>query len=419
MKKTDHNSQSLAVVGAGIVGVCVALYLQREGYKVTIYDKEGIAQGASKGNAGHFATEQIFPLADASLLPQVPKMLLDPLGAFRIRFSYLIKATPWFLRFLWNMKKSRFNKHKLALRALNEASLGAYKPLIDDADLSHLFTQKGSLLVSEQRDGSDLNRLFQNFVSNGVKAKFLNRQQTLSIEPGVSDKVTCSIFFEDVGHTADPELLTTELYNFFLSSGGEFCKAEVSNISQFNDDVSVSTSMGVFAHDRVVIAAGAWSKPLAAQLGYTVPLDTERGYHLMLPELHSLSIPVASLERKFIMTPMLSGLRLAGTVEFAGLEAPPNNSRALALFPHAKALLAKTPTNDPETLQSWMGFRPSLPDSLPVIGQAPEHKNIFFAFGHQHLGLTQAAITGQLVSKLITNQSISLDLSPYCISRFQ
>ncbi len=410
---------SIAVVGAGIVGICTGLYLQRAGFNVTLFDKEGPAQGASKGNAGHFATEQVFPLADSSLLLQIPKMLLDPLGPFRIKASYLFKAMPWFMRFISNMRKTKFERNKQALKALNEQSMDAYQVLIDDAKLDHLFTKQGSLLVSEQDNATELKKVYNEFKNNGVDVSFLDRKQISAMEPNLNEKVKFGIYFSQVGHTADPEVLATSLYKHFIAQGGQFIQAAVNNISQLDESTNVQTDKTNYQYNKVIVATGAWSKALVQQLGYKVPLDTERGYHLMLPEQDCLSIPVASLERKFIMTPMLNGLRLAGTVEFAGLEAPANEARADALLPHAKAMLKQDLDHDAHKLPNWMGFRPSLPDSLPVIGQATQHNHIYFAFGHQHLGLTQAAITGKVVAELIAGQPTSLDLRPYCISRFQ
>lgn len=416
---TTAKQNSIAIIGAGIVGICTGLYLQRAGFNVTLFDKEGPAQGASKGNAGHFATEQVFPLADSNLLPQIPKMLLDPLGPFRIKASYLLKATPWFMRFISNMRKTKFERNKQALKALNEQSMDAYQVLIDEAKLDHLFTKQGSLLVSEQDDATELKKVYNEFKNNGVDVSFLDRKQISAMEPNLNEKVKFGIYFSQVGHTADPEVLAKSLYKHFIDQGGQFIQASVNNISQLDESTNVQTDKTNYQYNKVIVATGAWSKALAQQLGYKVPLDTERGYHLMLPEQDCLSIPVASLERKFIMTPMLNGLRLAGTVEFAGLEAPANEARAHALLPHAKAMLKQNLDHDARKLPNWMGFRPSLPDSLPVIGQATQHNHIYFAFGHQHLGLTQAAITGKVVAELIAGQPTSLDLRPYCISRFQ
>lgn len=417
--QATEDKQSIAIIGAGIVGICTALYLQKAGNKVTLYDRDGIAQGASKGNAGHFATEQIFPLADISLLPQVPKMLLDPLGPFRIRMSYLLQAMPWFLRFLSNMRKTKFERNKQALKALNESAIAAFQPLIESAKLEHLFTTQGSLLVSEQEDDNALRQVYQEFKNNGVAVSFLDKKQLQALEPNLNEQVNYAIYFKQVGHTADPELLSTSLYKHFVEQGGNFVQTGINEVTESKEHIQLHNGTNTFQHSKVIVATGAWSKSLAQQLGYKVPLDTERGYHLMLPEQDCLSIPVASLERKFIMTPMSTGLRLAGTVEFAGLKAPADDARAHALLPHAKAMLKQPLAHNAKTLPNWMGFRPSLPDSLPVIGPATQHNNIYFAFGHQHLGLTQAAITGKVIAELIAGKPTSLDLSPYCISRFQ
>ena len=415
-----ENNKDIAIVGAGIVGICSALYLQKAGFTVTLYDKAGVGQGASKGNAGHFATEQVFPLADASLLPQLPKMMLDPLGPFRIKFSYLFKALPWFFRFVLNMFPSKFNSNKKALQALNKYAIEAYLPLINAAGNEQLFTRKGSLLISEQKDCRDLKKVYQSFKQHGIAAEFLEQKQLKTIEPNLSEDVQYGIYFTEVGHTVDPEKLCTTLFNLFEQQGGAFKQLPVDSIEHNANSVNIISGSDKLTHDNILIATGAWSKPLAKQLGYSVPLDTERGYHLMVPKLtNALSIPVASLERKFIMTPMEQGLRLAGTVEFAGLHAPANVERAHSLLPHAKALLTNEISDKASELPDWMGFRPSLPDSLPVIGRAPNHNNVYFAFGHQHLGLTQAAITGKLLGELLTEQPTSLDISPFCISRFQ
>ena len=430
MSNSSTPANSVAVVGAGIVGICTALYLQRSGLSVTIYDKQECAQGASKGNAGHFATEQVFPLADMNLLPQVPKMLLDPLGPFRIKMGYLFQAIPWFSRFLVNMLPSRFNNNKAALKALNTPAMEAYQPLIKAAGLDTLFTKNGSLLVSERPERAALQKVYNSFKSNGVAVELLSQSEVRHIAPNLNDKVQCGLFFKDVGHTVEPELLAKGLFDFFIEQGGKFVKGQVSAVTQVDNTTCInaelpsselpSSELQTFVHKHAVIACGAWSKPLVAQLGYKVPLDTERGYHLMLPNnANDLPIPVASLERKFIMTPMQQGLRLAGTVEFAGLDAPADAARAHALLPHARSLLTPAVPDNASELPNWMGFRPSLPDSLPVIGRAPVHNQIYFAFGHQHLGLTQAAITGKLISELITEVPVSVNLSPYCISRFQ
>lgn len=406
------------VIGAGIVGVCCGLYLQRAGYKVTLLDKKGIGQECSKGNAGHFATEQVFPLADKSLLPQVPKMLLDPAGPFRIRFSYLPKALPWFVRFILNMRKHKYQAHIQALKQLNQDAIQAYEPLLEAAGLQHMLLKQGSLLTFEHTPQAEIEKQYQAFKQQGIAVKKLNRDELQQLEPALSDKIQSALLFTDVGHTIDPEQLTLKLADFFLAQGGEFIQQEITGIKHQQGKMKLLSPQQNIEVDKVLVAAGAWSKRLLTPLGYKVPLDTERGYHLMLDKQQVLSRPVASAERKFIMTPMQSGLRLAGTVEFAGLHADMDKRRADVLLLQAQKILPELSQVTTENTQAWMGMRPSLPDSLPVLGEAPEHPGLFFAFGHQHLGLTQAGITGKLLAQQISGQTTDIQLSPFSIQRF-
>lgn len=413
-----HNQAHIGIIGAGIVGICTALQLQQAGFRVTLIDKRGIAQGCSKGNAGHFATEQVFPLADKSLLPQLPKMLLDPLGPFRIDWRYLLKALPWFVRFLLNMRKGTFNQNRDAIKALNQHAIGCYEPLLRQTNSEAMVKLKGSLLTFEHDDMASIQKQAASFSEQGVRVEVLDRQATLTLEPSLSDKVKASLFFPDVGHTVDPEQLCLAFASTVYAQGGTMIKDSVTNITPKGNHYWVECQQSSYRFDRLVIATGAWSKSILAPLGYQAPLDTERGYHLMLPHKDVLTRPVASAERRFIMTPMADGLRLAGTVEFAGLAAPQNDKRAEILLPHANQLIDNFNVALNDNFPRWMGFRPSLPDSLPVVGEAPHHKHLYFAFGHQHLGLTWGAITGQLIAEIATEQQPTIDVKPYCISRF-
>jgi len=412
------SQQQIHIIGAGIVGVCCALYLQRAGYKVILLDKKGIGQECSKGNAGHFATEQIFPLADKSLLPQVPKMLLDPAGPFRIRFSYLPKALPWFMRFILNMRKHKYQAHIQALKQLNKDAIQAYEPLLKDAGLEHMLLKQGSLLTFEHTPQVEIEKQYQAFKQQGIGVKKLDQQELRQLEPALSDKIQSALLFTDVGHTIDPEDLTQKLAEFFLQQGGQFQQLDITAIKHQQHKIKLLSPQGNVEVDKILVAAGAWSKRLLTPLGYKVPLDTERGYHLMLDKQQMLNRPVASAERKFIMTPMQSGLRLAGTVEFAGLHADMDKRRADILLPQAQKMLPGLADTNTEDTQAWMGMRPSLPDSLPVLGKAPNHPGLYFAFGHQHLGLTQAGITGKLLAQEISGQKTDIKLNPFSIQRF-
>lgn len=424
-QETANKKQTIAVIGAGIIGINCALELQTLGYQVTLVDKDGIGLGCSKGNAGHFATEQVFPLAESSLLWQMPKLLLDPLGPVSLSAKYFIKAIPWFIQFFNNMRPSLRDKNTVAIKALNKNAIGHYTALLKAANIEHLITLQGSLLVFETTDYNKVDAMYQHYKNEGVAVKLLDRAETIKLEPNLHDNINYSLFFTNVAHTIDPLALSVALAELAKSKGMTFQQGAVTQIAQSDTGVTVKTKQENLTFDHCVVACGAWSKALLKGLNYHLPIEAERGYNLSLAinEQASalLSRPVASAERRFIITPMDKTLRLAGTVEYAGLNAPANYKRAEMLKDNAAFILKALPEYKAEKKaeqEAWMGCRPSLPDSLPVICQAPNHDKIFFALGHQHLGLTQGAITGKLIGQLVSNQATEIDLSAFCISRF-
>ncbi len=417
--QTPDQNQHIAVIGAGIVGINCAIALQQQGYQVTLLDKEGIGLGCSKGNAGHFATEQVFPLAEASLLLQLPKMLLDPLGPVALSPRHFPKALPWFISFIANMFQSKRAKNTAALKSLNQQAISYYQPLLKAANSKHLLTENGSLLVFENTPLTEIKKIQQSYQAQGVKVELLNREQTFELEPKLNPNIKHALYFTEVAHTISPLDLSKALADYGMQLGCQFQQFDVQTIAHKEQQVILSDGQQELAFDQIVIATGAWSENLLNQLGYKLPIEAERGYSLDLSEhtINQLSRPVASAERKFIITPMAHGLRLAGTVEFAGLKQKANIKRALMLYKNASYILEKLPELKPNA-EGWLGFRPSLPDSLPVIGKAPHHKNINLALGHQHLGLTLGAITGTLIGQVVAGQPTDVDISPFCLSRF-
>lgn len=422
--KVDNSVINIAVIGAGIIGINCALELQSLGFQVTLIDKLGIGEGCSKANAGHFATEQVFPLAEPSLLWQFPKLILNPLGPISLSAIYLPKALPWFGQFIINMLPGKRASNSEALKTLNKNAINYYRPLLKEAEAENLLTLKGSLLVFEKSSSKKIERQFIRYKNAGIDVLLLDRQQTLLLEPSLSENIYGSLYFTEVGHSVDPFAICTKLAALAFKKGCVFYQGEVLNINHSTVGASLITTKGTLQFDQVVIASGAWSKNLLKTLGYHLPIEAERGYSLDLPigtKVHKLSRPVASAERKFIITPMAHGLRLAGTVEYAGLNKSANMKRADMLFKNAEQVLNILPKYNPQKAKStakWMGHRPSMPDSLPVIGQAPNHENIYFALGHQHLGLTQGAITGKIIGQLVSKKETDIDIRPFCISRF-
>lgn len=417
----------VVVIGAGIVGLTTALQLQRAGLSVELLDAQGPGSGCSRGNAGHFATEQVFPLASIAVLRQLPAMLLDPTGPLRLRAGYFFKALPWLLRFVANVRPGRQQALQSALTALNAQALPAWQRLLPQAEASDFVQFRGALLVSEQPGLINLAQTFRQYQDAGISVNWLEQSALQTREPALSTQVKGAIEFPEVAHTTDPYALCLRLYQQFVALGGRFRQQQVQRIRPCNSGYQLELlpepnipqsgpGQLTLQAGKLVICAGAASHQLCADLGYQVPLEAERGYHLMT-QSRPLQSPVSSLERKFIMTPMQHGLRLAGTVEFAGLNSAPDYRRASVLLQHANQLLAE-PTSANPALEPWAGNRPSLPDSLPVLGAAPRHAGVYLNFGHQHLGLTWAALTAEITSALLLGQTPGLDLSPYRIDRF-
>lgn len=408
---------SVTIVGGGIIGLSIALVLQEAGEQVCIIDHSPNHSNASYGNAGHIATEQVFPIASFGILKQLPKMLWDTHSPLHLDWHYLPKILPWLLRLVWYMQPKHAQTIHQALMALNQHSLTAWQDWVQHWRCSELLSINGSLLVSEQpKNIALLQAQADQFNRLGITATWLNQTELHIHEPNLNKHLVGGIFFPQTAHIHNLSKLINNLTNHLQQLGGQIlAHTSVLDIEKKSNGFNLYTHHSQLTTPKLIIATGAFSKYWVKKLtGITVPLDTERGYHLMLPQCTSLlSKPVTSYERKFIMTPMQQGLRLAGTVEFAGLNAPANLNRAKKLYELAQPLLQ--PNLIPNNQTCWFGFRPSIADSLPVIDK---QDNIIFAFGHHHLGVTQAPITAQLVKQLYFNQPTSIPLTPYRLTRF-
>ena len=407
-----------AVIGAGAVGIATALYLQRDGWQVTVIDPEAPGEKASGGNAGLLALAHVAPVAMPGTLRQVPRMLLDPQSALRIRWRYLPSLLPWLTRFVRASTPARVEAASRALADLLQGALGAYAPLVEAAGVADLIRRQGYLVaLASERALTNARPELELRRRRGVRFEILRDGAIRQLVPALAKRIRTGIFYPDVGHTVDPKRLVKALAEDLVRGGGALRRARAVGFETGSDGVSaVATDDGAVATELVVVAAGAWSRPLAAALGSAVPLDTERGYHVTLPEPGiAPRLPVVSSELRFCATPMAMGLRLAGTVEFAGLDAPPDPARWQVMLSQARRLYPALRT---EGASYWMGHRPALPDSLPVIGPTPRHANAWLAFGHGHIGLTTAAITGRAVADRVAGRTPPFDLAPFRADRF-
>ncbi len=410
--------RDVAVLGAGVVGVATALYLQRDGHTVTLVDRDDPGEGCSRGNAGILAVESVIPLAKTSNIKKIPKMLVDPLSPLCIRWRYLPRLMPWLVRFLACWRPHQFSTSTRALAALAAHALEDHHVLLQQAGATELIREKGWLfayLTEKGFLGDQSERELQRHY--GIQVDELSGAELRELVPALSPKLQRGVLFPNSGHTVSPFRLVQALAQDFHARGGIIKRANITDVLRLADNrLQVKTDTELFNADVIVVALGAWSGALATRLGNPVPLDTERGYHVMLPAPGiELQRPVLFDDYKFVATPMEDGIRLAGTVEFAGVDAPPNYKRAHVLLERGRQML---PGINADGHSVWMGCRPSLPDSLPVIGRSPSHASVFFAFGHQHLGLTLSAVTGRLIADQLAGRDSDIDLAPYRIDRF-
>lgn len=406
----------VTVIGAGIVGLACALRLGDAGFGVTVIDRQAPGRGCSYGNAGHVATQAIQPLSNPDTLRHALGHLLRRDGPLRIHPRYALRSLPWLTRFAL---AARHHEHgRRALLSLQQHSLDALKRLLRDAGGEKLLRDRGHLLVTESAAGfAEFKARQKAFQSAGIACRIMSASEALQLAPALANSVRGALYFADTAHIVDPYKACRVLADAVLQRGGRLVRGDVKTIrpregGRFElsgDNVSCETG-------RVLVAAGAWAKPLARQLGEKVPLDTERGYHLSVEESGiELSVPVSSVERHTIVTPMSSCLRITGFLELGGLELPPRPLFAESLQRHLRELLPGITTS---RVKEWMGHRPSLPDHLPVIGAARRFDNAWFAFGHQHLGLTLAGITADCIAAVASGQEPPVDLWPFRPERF-
>lgn len=410
--------RSVAVIGAGIVGVSTALFLQRDGHAVTLIDREGPASGASYGNAGGVVSAACAPLGMPGVLRRVPSMLMDPTGPLVLRWRYLPTIAPWLARLVLASRPSRVERIADALAALNGGVEAAWRSLAAQAGLADLLRPVGWLEVFETDAGLAETAAERDLMARrGLPFEVLNADELRQLEPSLAPIFKHGFHRPSCLFVANPGRAVKRLAEDFVARGGRLVTAEVTGFRLEGRPYRVlAESGGAFDADAIVLTAGAWSRGLARQLGASVPLDTERGYHLMLPPVEpGLGRPTVHGEQSFSLSAMEQGTRLTSQVEFAGLDAPPDFRRIRGLLGAAKRML---PALEIAEQSAWLGFRPSLPDSLPVIAAVDGRPDVYLGFGHGHLGMTQGPVTGRILADLVAGREPGIDLRPYRADRW-
>lgn len=411
-------SEQVIVIGAGVIGVSAALALQIRGFAVTVIDRARDGQGASYGNAGAFAFADVIPLATPGILRKAPLWLIDPLGPLTIPPAYAPRLAPWMLRFWRASRRDQYASGLAAQSSLMALSRAALERQIADIGGEDLVRRDGQLQLYE---GAAAYRAslpeWAARRAEGVRFDPLSGAGAIAeIQPGIDSRFTHAVFTPDWINTTDPAAWMRRLTACFVARGGRIEAGEARSLSSRENGVEVGTDAGARAAAHVVVAAGAWSHRLARSLGERIPLETERGYNTTLPPgAFQLRTHLTFPGHGFVVTRIAEGVRVGGAVELAGLERPPNFRRASALLDKAARFLPGLRT---EGGAPWMGFRPSLPDTLPAIGRAARDARVLYAFGHGHLGLTQAAATAEVIAALLTRSAPPIDLAPFAPGRF-
>ncbi len=408
---------SVGVIGAGIQGVCISLFLIKKGFKVTLIDRDDPGkESASYGNAGHFSPYASVPINRPDILTDVPSMLLSSTGPLALKWNYVPRMIPWFLKFIKNCSRKKMMHTAKNMHQILDLALPAYDELFNDIDVSGLVENKGIMYFWTNKDLKSREMEIKIREELGAEQKLLTPHEIHDLEPHIRKIYHGGVYYPSARHARNPRKILLKLFESFLSRGGSFKKINVNKINFLHDEkLSIETNSDSYSFDKMVIACGAFSKKLTDQAGEKIPLDTERGYHVHFKgHDHLLSRPVIFLNRGFGITPMEQGLRVVGTVEFGGLNNPLSKKRITNLVNNAKYLFPELGKHEDE----WLGFRPTLPDFLPVMSSSKKYKNLFYSFGHHHLGWTLGAISGKIIAGMIAEEKTNLNLSPYNSLRF-
>jgi D-amino-acid dehydrogenase len=408
----------ITILGAGIVGVATGIYLQREGHKVTLVDRGPPGEGTSFGNAGSLAPGSIIPLALPGTFQQVPKWILHPLGPLSLSWRQIPSLAPWLFHFARACNAETVERSATAMRTLNGPCVDLYVDLLAAAGASDLLIRNGGMMVYRSECAFDNSAYVRKVrTDHGVKVEILDAAAIRRLEPALSPDYRWGFLLPEGGFVRNPLRTVQALLKHFLADDGTLVKATVHDLQVGKDGVqALLTDQGKMPVDRLVIAAGVWSRPFAARVGVRAPMTSERGYHIEIADPGvSVQHQVSDAEGRFSATPMEGGLRVTGTSEFSGLNAAPKWARTDALVRLIPTML---PGVKADRYTRWTGHRPSTPDGRPIVSVAPGHPRVFLAYGHGHWGLMAAPATGQVIADLVAGRPPRIDISPFSPARF-
>jgi len=412
----DSNRRATTVLGAGVAGLSTALYLQRSGHQVTVIDPMPPAGGTSFGNSGLISKDTAVPIALPGMLKKVPRWLSDSEGPLVVRPSYFPTALPWLLRWIAASKMEQVWKISDAMRALHKDALDCWRELLGAEHYADLIRPVGQVRIWEG-EGAGSQIEMDICKRHGIETKVLNAGDIRDLYPDIAPDIRHGLMLPNNAFTVSPQRLVRTLGVLLTEAGGELVNERVLKIiPRDGGGYLLMNNIGNRVVERVVVATGAWSRELLDPLGVHVALETERGYHAMMPSPSiTLKVPISIKNRGFGLTPMENGLRAGGTVEIGGLMAPPDERRAMILVRHVKRIFPTLTTGEPSY---WMGHRPSTPDSLPIVGPVPKRPGLFVVTGHGHFGMTGGPPSARMVSRMINGEAPGIDPAPYAVDRW-
>ena len=408
--------KKIAVIGAGIVGICCAFFLQKSGFKVTIFDKEEPGTTTSFGHACTFADYANVPVNSPSLLKNIPRMLFRSDGSLSIDFIYVLKNLPWVFKFLQNCKKDKVEKIASSLADILRHSRLSYDKIFEEVNVSNYIKNKEAIyLYKSKKSYEDSFYSTQLRKNNGIDVKELNKKEIQDLEPALAPIYYAGQLFVGSRYTTNPLAISKKIFESFLQGGGKYINENIKDLLQKNNNLEIILDQKVIEFDKVVVCAGAWSNIIANMVNDNFPLDTERGYHILFESQKKLiDRPIGLSESGFYLVQIENGIRAAGTVEIAGLKKAPNINRLNIIQKQAERILPDLG----KIKSTWMGKRPTLPDAMPVIGNSNKNKNVLYAFGHQHIGWTLGAVTGKIINDLILGHQPNFNIKSFSPNRF-
>lgn len=406
----------IGVIGAGIIGVCIGHFLNKSGHEVILFDENEPGSQTSFGNAGLFANHECVTANSPHLWKNIPKMLFDKNSPIVVDWFYMLKNLPWGIKFLRNCTTQKTEHIAKSLSDFSSHAMLAYEEIFNEINLTNIMVKKEPIFLYESK------KLFENNQyslslrkKHNVKYEIINKEEISKIEPNLEPIYYNGIILKGERYTKSPLEVTKKIFDHFINNGGFFNKSKVELIYKKENSFFLKFKNKEESFNKIIIAAGARSNFLANLVGDNFPLDVERGYHITFENSKDLiKHPIGWAKTGFYMTPMTDGIRAAGTVEIAGMKKPMNKNILNLIEKTSRSLLPQLG----KVKSRWMGFRPTLTDSLPVIGESQKCKNLFYAFGHQHLGLSLGAITAKVMQSLIEKKPTNINIEPLRTNRF-